>query len=217
MNQRFGNLLLIEQQKEKYKCICDCWNETLQYASNIISWKSTSCWNWCILKKAHYVWEKYWYIEILSNEWVKKNNRTHSIVSWKCVCWNIQNYLYNSLTSGNTKSCWCMKSSLQSIHTRTHWLTNSRFKNIYYNMQSRCNKDLDNNWYKYYWAKWVVCFWKSFQSFIDDMYDSYVLHINEYWNDTSIDRVNPFWNYCKENCRWATMKEQANNKRKNYI
>ena len=44
------------------------------------------------------------------------------------------------------------------------------------------------------------------------MYDSYIEHINKFWEDnTSIDRINWDWNYCKENCRRATCKEQSNN------
>jgi hypothetical protein len=33
----------------------------------------------------------------------------------------------------------------------------------------------------------------------------------------TLDRINVFGNYCKENCRWATRKEQGRNKRKNLL
>ena len=36
---------------------------------------------------------------------------------------------------------------------------------------------------------------------------------NGYSENLSIDRINVNGNYCPENCRWITMKEQSNNKR----
>lgn len=47
--------------------------------------------------------------------------------------------------------------------------------------------------------------WESFKNFLADMH--------ERPEGTSLDRVNPFGNYCKDNCRWASATTQANNKR----
>jgi hypothetical protein len=47
--------------------------------------------------------------------------------------------------------------------------------------------------------------WEQFENFLADM--------KERPPGTSIDRINPFLGYCKDNCRWGTATTQANNKR----
>ena len=56
--------------------------------------------------------------------------------------------------------------------------------------------------------------WLEFNGFKDDMYESYIRHIKKYGEkQTQIDRIMVNGNYEKINCRWATLKEQASNKR----
>ena len=45
------------------------------------------------------------------------------------------------------------------------------------------------------------------------MWVSYKNHVDEYWEkDTTLDRIDVNWNYCKENCRSATRMEQMHNR-----
>ena len=75
-------------------------------------------------------------------------------------------------------------------------------------IKTRCyNKNCRS--YQDYWARWItVCDeWKnSSKAFYDDMMDWY-----KKW--LQIDRIDNNGNYCKENCRWVTAKENCRNRR----
>ena len=48
------------------------------------------------------------------------------------------------------------------------------------------------------------------------MWESYFEHVKQHWEkDTTIDRIDSNWNYCKDNCKRSTNKEQQNNKTNN--
>lgn len=94
-----------------------------------------------------------------------------------------------------------------------HWMSNSRVYSVFKQARNRCVKQ-EHPQYKNYWWRWIKFLWKDFSHFRWDMWDEYLIHCKKYWEkNTTLDRINVNWDYCKEDCRWATWKEQANNKR----
>lgn len=95
------------------------------------------------------------------------------------------------------------------------WWAKSRFASIFYAIKHRCSNPWAT-WWNIYWGKWVKCKWNNVIEFYNDMFDGYVAHCNKYWEkNTSIDRIDSWWDYCKENCRRATRIIQSNNKSDN--
>ena len=85
--------------------------------------------------------------------------------------------------------------------------------NTWYNIKRRCYDPTDRNFKDYGGRGITVCVeWKNdFKSFYD------WAMANGYLDNLTIDRIDVNGNYCPDNCRWATIYEQANNKRNNHL
>ncbi len=98
---------------------------------------------------------------------------------------------------------------------KTHGLSRTRFYGIFVHARRRCNRVSQKD-YPRYGGLGVRFLWKDFESFRTDMYPTYLKHIKENGEaDTTIDRIKSSGDYCKENCRWVTFKQQARNRKSN--
>ena len=135
----------------------------------------------------------------------------------ECDCGNTTIVEKNNLLSGHTKSCGCHKiktSILNGKNKKIHGLSNSRIFNIWHGIKNRCFNKNDKKKFSLYGGRGInMCDeWKnSFENFYSWAKE------NGYKENLTIDRIDVNGNYCPENCRWITNKEQQNNKRNNHI
>jgi len=90
---------------------------------------------------------------------------------------------------------------------------NSKFYRTWGNIKTRCNNSSSDH-YKNYGGRGIKNEWNKFIDFYNDMYESWLSHVKKFGEKaTTIDRIDNDGNYCKQNCRWATSKEQYWNSR----
>lgn len=108
-----------------------------------------------------------------------------------------------------------VKYKVGSHGNKKHGMSNSRFYKIYTGIKSRCNNEKVRG-YEKYGGRGIEVEWECFEQFNNDMFDEYKKHVEIFGEkETTLDRVDNNKNYSKDNCRWATYKEQARNTRKN--
>jgi hypothetical protein len=137
------------------------------------------------------------------------------VPQWLCLCSCGTKGVVraNILKSGQSQSCGCyMRERSRQLlieRTRTHGLTDTPTHDTWCNMRARCEKPSASGYAKY-GAKGIrVCErWQRFENFLVDMGERPS-------PKHTIERKNSRGNYEPDNCVWATMKQQQNNRTNN--
>lgn len=138
------------------------------------------------------------------------NKQGNRVVTCLCICGKQKDVYLGSLRSGISTSCGCKSAEMSSARRKTHGLSGTTTHNIWVSMKARCENEQNHAYANYGGRGITVCdSWMSFENFVADM--------GECPDGMSIDRENNDKGYSKANCRWATAKDQANNKRNNRV
>lgn len=127
---------------------------------------------------------------------------------WRCVCQcgAVVTIKVYSLRSGATRSCGCLQRESVARASTTHGMTDSPEWRSWKAMKGRCENQKRDDYERYGGRGIRVCDrWLSFDNFYADM--------GPRPDGCSVDRVENDGNYEPSNCRWATPKQQSDNRR----
>lgn len=221
IGNRYGKWLVLEVASNEhgklyYKCRCDCGKEQNVFERNLYLGRSTQCRSCCGKLKNKNARQL---PEIKSGDRVGSWTilfETHTLkdqrraMHCKCDCGLEFNVAIYALRSGRSTKCEVCLRGKPNTKTRRWRGEDEEFVN-WRSMIERCY-NINNKSFNSYGGRGIlVCDeWRTpkegFAQFLRDMGP-------KPGPEYSIDRIDNYKGYCKENCRWATPKQQSSNTR----
>jgi len=215
----FGDLTVMSYDTNKksgnhhyWKCLCKCGKEKsirehhLKKENGVKTCGSGEC----LGVRKNLVGMRFGKLQVVEYSHNSGSEKGKKFPYWKCLC-DCGTYKVirgHSLTTGYIKSCGCFRVEKNSTHKMSnHWLYQT-----WLGMMYRCYNQ-DGRDFKYWGGRGISVFeeWtNSPESFIDWVENNLGEKPDKSY---SLDRIDNNSGYFPGNLRWATAKQQANNRR----
>lgn len=214
--RRFGWLTVVSRfgrtksNKVTWSCVCDCGKTRVIVGSDLLSGGTKSCGCYAKTKTTmkNLQGKRFGRLSVVR----RFGSTRHQKVTWLCDCDCGKTSVVTGalLLRGHTTSCGCYSLEQAPLRCLTHGQTKGKKPTKAYlcwaGMVQRCTNPKSEYWYLYGGRGIQVCpDWLNFENFYADMGDPP--------KGKSLDRIEANGNYEKLNCRYATAKEQARNRR----